>query len=326
MDTTLVVGATGQLGLATINELLACGRSVRALIRNPDSAPHFNSIGVETVLGDLTIRDSLDSACRGISSIVATANSAVPSRKTDTFSSVEGNGYRNLIAAAVQAKVSRFVYTSVRFPVATPLSLFFKLKQQNAKLIKESGMDHVIFEADIFMDVAFAMMGSRIPLRNANNPTILRPFKFARNFFHKIENSIETDRVARIPGDGTTRHAFICVADVARFHAAAAIGGPSGIFPLAGPEALTYVDIVRIYEKLLGCNLKISKTPKLVFRILSTVLQPFNPAGANLMWLNYLSSTENTLPALATSKAFNIELTTAETFLREKVLAIPAQI
>ncbi len=43
------------------------------------------------------------------------------------------------------------------------------------------------------------------------------------------------------------------------------------------------------------------------------------------MWLNYLSSTENTLPALATSKAFSIELTTAESFLREKVLAITAQ-
>ena len=171
MNTTLVVGATGQLGLATINELLARRQRVRALIRNPDSAHHFNSIGVETVLGDLTLRDSLDSACRGISSIVATANSAVPSRKTDTFSSVEGNGYRNLIAAAVQAKVSRFVYTSVRFPVAAPLSLFFKLKQQNAKLIKESGMDHVIFEADIFMDVSFAMMGSRIPVSN------VAPFK-----------------------------------------------------------------------------------------------------------------------------------------------------
>lgn len=322
MNNTLVVGATGQLGHAIVSELVARGECVRALIRKPENAHQFNALGVETVLADLTVPASLDSAMLGISRVVSTANSAIPSRNTDTFNSVEGAGYVNLIAAATKAKVSRFVYTSVRYPTASPLSRFFQLKQQTTRLIQQSGMDHAIFEADIFMDVSFAMMGSRIPLRNSHNATVLRPFNFSRSFFSRIENSIEQKHVARIPGDGSSRHAFICVRDVARIHAAAAIGGPSGIFPLAGPEALTFLDVVKLYEKLLDRKLKVSKTPAIVFRILSTVLQPFNSAGANLMWLNYLASTENTLPAPATAQAFGIDLTTAESFLREKILAV----
>jgi hypothetical protein len=55
-----------------------------------------------------------------------------------------------------------------------------------------------------------------------------------------------------IPGDGTARHTFICVDDVAGFLAAAAISGPSGIHAIGGPEALTFLDIVRLYERILG--------------------------------------------------------------------------
>jgi uncharacterized protein YbjT (DUF2867 family) len=321
METTLVVGATGQLGLASIHELLARGRKVRALIRQPESAALFHALGVETVSADLTDPASLRAALIGVSCVIATANAAIPSRPTDSFVAVERDGYRNLIEAAVEAKVSRFVYTSVRFPSAIRLEPFFRYKLETEQRIRDSGLDHVIFQADIFMDVSFAMVGSSMPLVDAQNPTILRPFPFARNYFQSIAHSIEKKHVARIPGDGTSRHGFICVHDVAKCLAASATGGPSGTFILAGPESLTFLEVVGLYEKLLGLKLKVSKSPAFVFRFLSFALAPFNPAGANLMWLNYLACRESTCADPGTAAAFGISLTSAESFLRQKLLA-----
>jgi uncharacterized protein YbjT (DUF2867 family) len=46
------------------------------LVRSPESAAHFQSIGIETVLGDLTDPASLKNACAGITTLIATANAA----------------------------------------------------------------------------------------------------------------------------------------------------------------------------------------------------------------------------------------------------------
>src|SRR4051812_33393174 len=113
MDKILVVGATGQLGRAVLKKLKTQGASLRALVRNPESAAHFESLGIESVSGDLTDPASLARACEGVTVVIATANAAIPTRRTDTFEAVERDGYRNLIQAATGARVRRFIYTSV---------------------------------------------------------------------------------------------------------------------------------------------------------------------------------------------------------------------
>lgn len=317
-NAVLVVGATGQLGLAAVKELLAGGRVVRALVRSPEAASRLRSLGAEAAMGDLTQPATLAAACQGIAQVVATANASVPTRAADTFEAVERDGYRNLVRASSEAGVRRFVFTSVPRSRHAARSVFFRLKRETEQLIAASGMDYVVFQADVFMDVAFAMMGSAIPLQGSEAATALRPFAFANNHFNRVKDSIEGRRTAMIPGDGSVRHAFICVDDVARFLAAAAAGGPSGVHILGGPEALTFLDVVRLYEKVLGVELKVKKAPAVVFRILSHVLRPFNPAAANLMLLNFVGATEETLADPAVAAAFGVPLTTAEAFLRSR--------
>ena len=249
MQKVLVVGATGQLGSTVVAKLVARQADVRALVRTEAAAQRFSALGVEAVLGDLRDAASLAAACRGVDVVVTTANAAVPTRKSDTFEAVERDGYRNLIDAARQAKVQRFVFTSVlpsKYEKVTP---FFRYKRETEHRLASSGMDHVIFRADIFMDTAFCMMGSDIPVRGAEIATVTRSFGFAANHFRKIRNSIEQDHVAMIPGNGDTRHAFICVDDVANFLVSASFSGRSGTFNVGGPEALTFLDVVRIYER-----------------------------------------------------------------------------
>jgi uncharacterized protein YbjT (DUF2867 family) len=323
MDTILVVGATGQLGSATIKRLHARGANVRAMVRSAEALATFQALGVEAVLGDLTDPASLERACSGATVVAATANTSIPTRSSDTFEAVERYGYRNLINAAKAARVSRFVYTSAPVSKVGPrLSAFIRYKRETEETLAASGLEYVVLRAGVFMDISFAMMGSTLPLRGAEHATVLRPFAFANRHFDRIKDSIERKHVAMIPGDGSARHAFICVDDVAQFLASAALRqGPPGIHVAAGPEALSFLDVVRIYERVLGVSLRVQKAPALVFRVMATALRPFSPAGANLMCLNYVACTENTPVDLEAARAFGVRLTTAEEFLRGKAEA-----
>ncbi len=168
------------------------------------------------------------------------------------------------------------------------------------------------------MDVAFAMMGSGIPVRGAESATVTRPFAFAHDHFQRMRDSMEKRRKAAIPGNGLKRHGFICIDDVARFLVAAVHRGAAGTYVLGGPEALGFADVVRIYETILGYDLRVSKTPAVVFRALSVLMRPFNPAAANLMHLNYLAATEETFPDQRTWDEFDVRPRQAAQFLRER--------
>ena len=318
MERTLVIGATGQLGRAVIAKLLPHRIAVRALVRDPEAAAEFEALGVEPVRGDLTDADSLKRACHDIATIVATATAAVPTRPTDRFHSVDRDGYRNLILAAQAAGVRRFVYTSAPQSAYEHLSPLLQAKRHTENALAASGIESIVFRADIFMDVAFAMMGSDIPLRGTAGATVSRPFGFSSRHFAKIRDSIQQKGVAMIPGDGSTRHAFICVDDVAAFHASAALSGPTGTYDIGGPEALTFVDVARLYESIVGRSVTVKRAPAPVFRALASLMKPFSPAAANLMALNYVAARESTRPDGRAAAAFGVRLTSASDFLRKK--------
>lgn len=65
--TVLVTGATGRVGGAVVDELLAAGVRVRALARRPAEAKLPPK--VEVVAGDFTVPDSLDEALKGVSAV-----------------------------------------------------------------------------------------------------------------------------------------------------------------------------------------------------------------------------------------------------------------
>jgi uncharacterized protein YbjT (DUF2867 family) len=318
MGKMLVVGATGQLGRAAIHKLRARGAYVRALIRRASDVPELARLGVETVPGDLTQPDSLRKACDGVDTIVATATAAIPTRSSDTFDAVERDGYQNLIAAARSAGVRRFVFTSIPLLKAARLSPLLPYKQLTETRLMESGLDYVIFRAGIFMDVAFTMMGSQIPLEGTERATVLRPYALVQRRFASIRDNIEQKHVALIPGDGSIRHGFIAADNVASFLTSAAMSNRSGIFPIGGPESLTYRDVVHLYERVLGIKLRVKAVPAVLFRMAIPAIRPFSKPGTNLMCVNYISATEETQPDAGAAALFGVRLTTAEEFLREK--------
>lgn len=65
--TILVTGATGNIGRHIVRDLLATGRKVRAMIRNPDASGL--PAGVDVVPGDLTAPSSLPPVLDGVESV-----------------------------------------------------------------------------------------------------------------------------------------------------------------------------------------------------------------------------------------------------------------
>jgi uncharacterized protein YbjT (DUF2867 family) len=320
----LVVGATGQLGAAVVSKLAERGKAVRALVRETSDHRHLERVGVEIAVGDLTDTDSLEAACQGADAVIATANSAVPSRKADSFKSVDGRGYENLIRACIGQDVRQFVYASVvSHPKLDRLPLPAQ-KRITEKRLQESGLVYTIFRADAFMDVTFPMMGSDIPLRGAAAATVRRPFWFSSRFFGSIKDNIREKGEAVIAGYGTSRHSYICIDDVSEF-LVKAVGRPEAenkIFDIGGPEALSQKDVLAVYEKELGKPLKARHTPAFVFRLGHVLLRPFSPAASNIMGLTYYSATTDSIIEMnETAKIFDVRLTSAEKFLHQKATA-----
>jgi hypothetical protein len=99
--------------------------------------------------------------------------------------------------------------------------------------------------------------------------------------------------------------------------------GPPGVFDIGGPEALTILEVARLYQEIVGRPVTVKRAPAPLFRAMATLMKPFSPAAANLMALNYIATRESTQPNERAATAFGIGLTSAAAFLRRKA-AVPA--
>ncbi len=70
----LVVGATGSIGHLVVEEALAHGHTVRALVRSDAKGRHL-PVGAQVVIGDVTRPDTLPAAVDGVEGIVFTLGS-----------------------------------------------------------------------------------------------------------------------------------------------------------------------------------------------------------------------------------------------------------
>ena len=68
-DKILVTGATDNVGSLLIPDLINLGADVRALVRDESKAHGLKIAGVEVVVGDLDVPDTLDAAFRGVDKV-----------------------------------------------------------------------------------------------------------------------------------------------------------------------------------------------------------------------------------------------------------------
>jgi uncharacterized protein YbjT (DUF2867 family) len=233
----LVIGATGLLGTEVCRQLAQSGRAVCALVRETADAGKraaIEEMGAQLVRGDLKNPGSLAAACRGIDEIVATASSTLSHQAGDSIETVDRRGYLDLIAAAREAGVKRFVYTSIPLDVRydSPLS---RAKREVERALASSGMTFTVLLANIFMEVWLS-------------PALGFDYPNAR---------------ARVFGRGDKPIAWVSLHDVAGFAVQAldAEATRNRMVPVGGPENLSPLEAVRTFEEVTGRPFAIEHVP-----------------------------------------------------------------
>jgi uncharacterized protein YbjT (DUF2867 family) len=223
----LVLGATGHLGVEVCEHLSKRGKAVRALARqtsNPEILDRLRGLGAELVFGDLQDRASLDAACAGADAVISSASS-ISSRVGSYIATVDLEGQRNLVNAAKDAGVGRFVFVTLSGNMTTgsPLN---NAKRTIEGEVRASGLPYTIVRSSFFMEYWLS------PLIGFDYP----------------------NRKALIFGAGDNPITWITIGDVAQALALAADSDPARdqVIEIGGPEALSPNEALHIFERVIG--------------------------------------------------------------------------
>jgi NADH dehydrogenase len=215
--TVLVTGATGFIGPKVVRALRVEDRRVRALVRNAGRAGQLSAWNVELAHGDVTAPATLKQAVEGVETVVHLV--AMITGSASDFERVMTEGTRNLVAAAREAGVRRFVLMSALGTSEQTRDLvpYYRAKWNMEQIVKESGLEHVIFRPSF----VFGRDGGVLPL-----------------FIRQVRWS----PVTPIVGAGRQRIQPIWVDDVAEFFVRG-VDAPEAAnrtFELGGPDVVDW--------------------------------------------------------------------------------------
>lgn len=241
----LVAGGTGRLGREIVARLIAAGRDVRVLTRD---AAHVATPDVEVAIGDVRDPTTLTAATKGASVVVSAAHGLLGGRGAGP-EEVDRQGNLNLLRAAVEAGVERFVLVSVLD--ARP---GHRMSLHRAKYAAEQSLH-----------------------ASSLSWTVLRPSSFVETWIDIVGAKLPSGGPALVLGRAVNPINFVSVQDVAAL-AERALTDPAlrcQTIDVTGPANLTMEQLAR----LLGAS-KVRHIPRSALRFSSTVLPPFAPAFA----------------------------------------------
>ena len=171
---------------------------------------------------------------RSVDAVVSTVTSTTSRCEGDTIESVDRDGQLNLVEAARASGVRRFVFVSfpefgVEFPLQTA-------KRTVERRIRESGLEY----------------------------TILRPTNFQEVWLSPRLGFDPLNGQVQVFGSGEKTVSWISFRDVARF-AVEAPKNPAArnaVIDLGGPEALSYLEVVEIFEHEIGRPCTVTHVPE----------------------------------------------------------------
>jgi uncharacterized protein YbjT (DUF2867 family) len=230
----LVVGATGRVGGAAVEELLGAGLEVRALVRSAEKAQLLRKLGAEVAVGDVTRPRTLEPAVQGCFGVFS-ALGAGPWRGSSEV--VEYRGNLNLLLAARSSGVRRFVYSSALMadhPQAQKVGSF----REKAR-----------FEREL-------MAAGEI------SATVLRPAMYMETLYMMLQGP-----VALVPGRQRHPISFISARDIARAAVRAFRWKILGHYELAGPDTVTFDEAFDQYGKGSGKKIRVLHVPLAALRL-----------------------------------------------------------
>src|SRR3954449_6884867 len=215
----LLTGATGVVGGELLPELLARGHEVRVLVRDPRKLGEHR-VDVQITLGDLRDPLTLRHAMRGVDTVIHLA-ATIRDQPGGTIEELNGLATVRLLRMAERAGVSRFVFFSAMGATGFQRTRFFRSKALAEHAVREADLQTTVFAPSI--------------VYRPGDPWIT------------LLQRLSLLPAVPISGEGRALYQPIWARDVARCVASAVNGSGTpkdARFELAGPEVLSYDDIV----------------------------------------------------------------------------------
>jgi uncharacterized protein YbjT (DUF2867 family) len=155
----LVTGGTGFVGGHVVHELRGRDLPVRCLVRDLRKGARLTAWGCELVEGDVTDPESLRAAVGGADTIIHLVG--IRQGRREEFQRIMVDGTRDLLAAAKDAGVRRFVHMSAlgTSEESKDLVPYYGAKWENERQVEGSGVPYVIFRPSF----VFAPDGGILP-------------------------------------------------------------------------------------------------------------------------------------------------------------------
>jgi uncharacterized protein YbjT (DUF2867 family) len=291
--TVLVTGPTGFIGPHVVHALRAREIPVRALVRDRKRAGRLAAWGAELVEGDVTDAASLRGATAGVDAVIHLV--AIIKGAQADFERVMSQGTRDLVAAAKEAGVRRFVLSSAlglneQTKDAVP---YYAAKWEMERAVRESGLEHVILRPSF----VFGKDGGVLP-------TFIKLARFAP--------------VTPIVGPGTQRLQPIWVEDLAEYYAAALeLPEAAGrTFEVGGPDAPTWNEFWDRLKRVLGARRPSVHVPFGVMRLQAALTERLPGAPVTRDQLKMLQLGDNVVTTTDAVDTFQLPLVLLEEQLR----------
>ncbi len=234
----LVAGGNGFIGTNLVDELIERGHDVTVLARNPDAASLPDD--VNTVSGDVTAYDSVEPALAGqdaVVNLVALSPLFKPKGGNKMHDEVHRHGTENLVRAAENAGVERFVQMSALGADPDGATAYIRAKGQAEAHVTDSDLDWVIIRPS----VVFGDGGEFVSFTKKLAPPFVTP----------------------LPGGGKTKFQPIWVGDLVPMLADAVEADEhvGETYELGGPDKLSLADVAKLAHGADGRSVTVLPVP-----------------------------------------------------------------
>ncbi|MBF7083976.1 complex I NDUFA9 subunit family protein [Desulfallas sp. Bu1-1] len=273
----LVTGGTGLVGKHLVRALMEKGYQVRCLVRSQQKAGELLPPGVELVRGEINDLAAVKKACKGVKKIIHLV-AIIREHGENTFEHINVEGTLNLVIAAGQAGVERFIHMSALGACNNPRYKYAYSKWRGEEAVVQSGLNWTILRPSIIYGHGF-------------------------NFFDRMLQSLRMcpRPFVPIPGKGSTLFQPIAVEDVVRClcmicENSATVGQ---IIEIGGPEHLSYVQMLdRLLEHLGEKRYKLHipmPLMRLVVPLMGSIMRdpPVSPVELKQLEINNITDIES---------------------------------